>query len=202
MPVRPRTGQIREAGGRLPQSSLVLTAMVALGAALIFGVPKSAFWHDSLPSSGVKVSTWAGHLENPAEKPAPVSAPLTSASYTSGFDKVAAGLAPEPAPPKPQQDIDNALACPAGLNCAFRTVKAAPEPPNPPATAVATANVGATPSTAPASAGAAPVASVAPPARNHPNAFGAIVSRLPSPRLLLKPFTFVAETFTGLVKKL
>jgi hypothetical protein len=184
--------QLREIKGRLPQAGLALTAMITVIALLAFGpvMPQAALWHFiALPpaSPATKVQAWAGHLENPAEQSQPATQPLTSASYTSGFDKAAAGVAPERVPRAKSQQTRDPRACPDGLNCSFRTANVVP-PRRPPDNAASVA-------VAPASAGQA-----APPP--HRSGFAALTSGLPSPRALLKPFTFVADTFTGLIRKL
>ncbi len=173
MPAPPKTLQIR-AFGSCARGGLALGAAVGILALLTFGAPKSVFW-DSSPVP--KPQDWAGHLERPAERAAAAPEPLTSASYTTGFDKAAvAPLSPVRAPLVRDSD-----ACPSALNCAFRTAQGAPRP------AVAPAPI-------------APVVAPAPPA--NPGPFAALASRLPAPQILLKPFGFVADTFTGLVKKL
>jgi hypothetical protein len=186
----PSRMQIREVGGRLPQASLVIGVGVGIFAALVLGVPKSALWHN-VPVA--KDQAWAGHLEAPAQPPAISAQPLTSASYTSGFDKTALAPASPNSAPQPQARDPNT--CPADLNCAFRTTQMPPLPPSvqtsPPTTIAQT----------PASvAAASPAVQPAPPPKR--DIFAAITSRLPQPHVLLKPFTFVADTFTGLIRKL
>jgi hypothetical protein len=181
--------QFRELGSRLPQGSLALGVGVGIFAAVVFGVPKSALLHD-VPAA--KDQTWAGHLEAPTGPTAVSPQPLTSASYTSGFDKTAVAPASPNSEPQPQARDPNA--CPADLNCAFRTAQTPPLAPiaqtSPPTTSVQT----------PASIAAHPAAQPTPPPKR--DVFAAITSRLPTPHLLLKPFIFVADTFTGLIRKL
>jgi hypothetical protein len=192
MPAPSRIEQIREIGGRLPQGGLALTAMITFVALLALGpvVPKTALWHVAALTSAHKDSSWAGHLEDPTAAQQPAPAPLTSASYTSGFDKAAAGLAPAPAPQPKSQQARDPLACPDDLNCAFRTAKPVPRP------AAEAASV------APASAAPSVLAAPAPRPQPQPRGLAILTSRLPSPHTLLKPFTFVADTFTGFIRKL
>ncbi|HLH10336.1 MAG TPA: hypothetical protein VKV77_00485 [Methylovirgula sp.] len=191
--------QLRELG-RFSRAGVALAAMAAFAALVIFGPvgPKAALWDET--SSGGKSQTWAGHLESPTGQSS-AAAPLTSASYTSGFDR--ASLAPMRAA-KPQ--ARDAHACPDGLNCAFRggkarhpeAVAAASAVPTPPANPVAAAPAPATPA-----APAAPAIAVAAPApAPQQNGLMAFAARLASPHTLLKPFTFVADTFTGFMRKL
>lgn len=176
--------QLREFGSRLPQGSLTLGAGMAILVLLAFAMPKSASWHSV---SASKDQVWAGHLEAPVVAlmgaPGPVAEPLTSASYTSGFDRTAFDktIAAPAAPSKePQQQVRDPNACPTDLNCAFR--------------------MPALRSTGIAAAAPTPIAQ--PVQHSNPNAFTAFASRLRPPRVLLQPFTFVADTFTGLIKKL
>jgi hypothetical protein len=177
--------QFRDIRTRLPQASLALPAMVPLIALLAFGpvVPKTALWHlTSVPPA--RDQTWVGNLANPAMAEQSRSPqPLTSASYTSGFDKTAADLTPEPIPIKSAQ-ARNASACPKDFNCSFRMAKTS-SPPQPQAASIT----------------AAPIA-IAAPEPSDASGFAALTSRLPSPHTLLKPFTFVADTFTGFIRKL
>lgn len=182
---------------RLPQAGFAAVAMITLVALVVFGpiLPKAALWQVSdMPSSSpgaAQQQTWAGHLENLAEPPqTSAGAPLTSASYTSGFDKTAAGLVPARVSPIKPPQAGDLRACPSGLNCSFRTVKAARH-----ATDIA-AIVLPQPATQPAI-----VPAVAMPAP-RPNGLAVLTSRLPSPHALLRPFTFVADTFTGFIRKL
>jgi hypothetical protein len=175
--------QLREFGGRLPQGSLTLGAGMAILALVAFAMPKSASWHSV---STTKDQVWAGHLEAPVATlpavPGLAVQPLTSASYTSGFDKAAFDktIAAPAAPNKePQQQVRDPNACPTDLNCAFRM-----------------------PAPRSAIAAAAPTPIIQPMQHSKPNAFTAFASRLRPPRVLLQPFTFVADTFTGLIKKL
>jgi hypothetical protein len=179
MSAPPRTQQLRAFGGRLPGGGLAVGAAIGILAILTFGLPKSAFWHH-MPSP--KPQAWTGRLESPAEHAtAATPAPFTSASYTTGFDKAA--VAPLAPIRQPQQSASDPNACPSDLNCAFRTAQGAPQPRPPPA-----------PSPMPVTAAPAPP--------TNPGPFAALASRLPAPHVLLKPFIFVADTFTGLIKKL
>lgn len=177
--------------GRLSQVGLVLTTMFTLIVLLAFGpiVPKAALGH-LLPASGSTATNeqaWVGDLADPATGAQSLpAAPLSSASYTSGFDKAAAGVAPVPVPPTKSQEAHDPHACPSDFNCSFRTAKVLP--PRRPQTNVA-------------SAPPAPAVQPAPPGP-RPNMFAALTSRLPSPHMLLTPFTFAADTFTGFVRKL
>ncbi len=183
--------QLREIRERLPQAALPLTAMITVIALLAFGpvIPQAALWHFMAPpptSPATKVQPWAGHLENPAvAEPSAATKPLTSASYTSGFDKAAARVAPESVLPAKSQQTRDPRACPDGMNCSFRTANVVP-PRRPPdaATSVPAAPAAAT--------------EAAPPP--HRSDFAGL--SLPSPHTLLKPFTFVADTFTGFIRKL
>ncbi len=202
-----KISQLRELAGRFPQGiavpgMIMLIAMLALGPV----VPSPAFWHimavpSASPVKSVKVSPWAGGLEEPVatDDLDGGTAPLTSASYTSGFDKAAAGLAPE----KPATAVAKAApardphGCPNDLNCSFRTAKVTALPPRRPGAASASEPAAQT------SANPAPVVvAEADTPKPQPTGLAALTSRLPSPHTLLTPFTFVADTFTGLVKKL
>lgn len=176
MPAPPKMLQIR-AFGSCARGALALGAALGVLAILAFGIPKSTFW-DRPPAP--KPQDWTGRLESPAEHVAAASAALTSASYTTGFDKAA--VAPLSPIREPQQSARDPNACPSDLNCAFRTAQGAAQP------------------RSPAVASPMPVAAPAPP--TNPGPFAALASRLPAPHLLLKPFIFVADTFTGIIKKL
>jgi hypothetical protein len=180
MQAPPKTPQIR-AFGSCARGGLALGAAVGVLALLTFGVPKSAVW-DRSPAP--KPQDWAGHLESPAEHAAATPEPLTSASYTTGFDKAA--VAPLSPIREPQQSVRDPNVCPSDLNCAFRTAQGAPRPP------VAPSPIAPPP--------IAPVAAPTPP--TNPGPFAALASRLPAPHMLLKPFVFVADTFSSLIKKL
>lgn len=202
----PKMKQLRKIRGPLPQVGLALTAMITVVALLAFGpvMPQAGLWHFVVPpmaSPATKLQAWVGHLENPAGQSQPATQPLTSASYTSGFDKTAAGLTLESiAPAKPQQTRDP-RACPDGLNCSFRTAGAVP-PRRPPDSAASIQVAGAPPTSA---ADDLPPADVGPPPpqpASHPNGLAAFTSELASPHTLLKPFTFVANTFTGFMRRL
>jgi hypothetical protein len=185
MAAAPRTERIREFGGRVPRSGFAFGAAIGVLAIVAFATGRSAFWSNS---ASPRAQAWAGHLESPAGHPEVAPAPFTSASYTSGFDKAAVAPIPKR---EQQQAARGQSACPSDLNCAFRASPSATAPdataPSPPRRAAA--------------AVAATVPVVAPPQTN-PTGFAALASRLPTPHLLLKPFTFVADTFTGFIKKL
>jgi hypothetical protein len=122
------------------------------------------------------------------QSPAQAGVPLTSASYTTGFDKSAAGLGPLPAMPAKQPQQTDARLCPDNLNCTFRPAKAgavalvvparkiALEPPSPPAP--------------------------------QPNNFAFLTANLHWPQQLpladniLKPFSYVGDRVVDFVKKL
>ncbi|MGH6818816.1 MAG: hypothetical protein ACREC1_08605 [Methylovirgula sp.] len=177
MAASPRTERIHEFGGRVPRSRFAFGAAIGVLAILAFATAGAAFWYNS-PSP--KARAWAGHLESPAGHPEVAPKPFTSASYTSGFNKAA--VAPILPKREPQQAARSQNACPSDLNCAFRTAQSAP-PQRPSTAAPPTVPVVAAPQT-------------------NPTGFAAFTSRLPAPHLLLKPFTFVADTFTGFIKKL
>lgn len=202
--------QLREMKGRLPQAALILAAMASVIALLAFGpvIPQPALWHFVVPPPApapAKVQPWVGYLENPAlTDPSAGTKPLTSASYTSGFDKAAAGLVPRSVPPAKTAQTRDPRTCPDGLNCSFRTASVAPprRPPDaaPSGVAPSLAAVGAPP---PPDAGDLPPADVGPPAASPPPPRpSGLAIRLPSPHTLLRPFAFVANTFTGFIKKL
>lgn len=116
-------------------------------------------------------------------------APLTSASYTSGFDKSAAGLGPLPTPPKQPTQTD-ARACPDNLNCAFRPAKA-----------------GAVALVAPPRK--VTIEPPSKPAEPQPNNNFAFLTanlhwppELPLANNILKPFSYVGDRVTDFVKKL
>jgi hypothetical protein len=198
MAVPSKIEQLREIRGLLPQATWALTAMISLVAMLAFGsvLPKPALWHLTAGPSALPAAeqqAWAGHLANPGTAQQPATEPLTSASYTSGFDKAAAGLAPPPVSPAKPHEARDPRACPDDLNCSFRTGKVAPPRRSP---------AGVTPVAA-ASAPPDVAAPTAPPPAPHPSGLAALrLPSLPSPHTLLKPFTFVADTFTGFIKKL
>ncbi len=115
--------------------------------------------------------------------------PLTSASYTSGFDKSAAGLGPLPTPKPPAQT--DARACPDNLNCAFRPAKA-----------------GAVALVAPSRKVAIEPPSKPAPQPNNNNNFAFLTANLHWPQELpladniLKPFSYVGDRVADFVKKL
>jgi hypothetical protein len=209
MPVPSKIEQFREIKGRLPQVGLALTAMTTVVALLAFGpvMPQAGLWHFIAPpaaSSATKLQAWVGHLENPAQQSPPATQPLTSASYTSGFDKAAAGLAPESvASTKPQQTPDP-RACPDGLNCSFRTTAAVPprRPPDNATPVVAAASAPASPAAIDLPLPPADVGPPAPQPAPHQNGLATLTSQLTSPHTLMKPFAFVANTFTGFMRRL
>jgi hypothetical protein len=172
------------------------------------------------PGSRWGNSPWAGGLEAPVGHAAGAGQPeqpLTSASYTSGFDKKAVGLGPLPqtAEETNATSARNPLACPDDLNCSFRPARAggvairhhgpALDTASNDANANSVANAGipaSGPKTAPHGNAARP---------DRPNGFALLTSfrfpthlptRLPSASTLLKPFTFVSNTVVGFVKKL
>jgi len=165
-------------------------------------------------------SPWAGSLEVPAGQAtdaAQSEPPVTSASYTSGFDKKAVGLGPLPrtAQVTKAASARNPLACPDDLNCSFRPAKAggvairhhgpASDTASTGANANSVANAGNSasgPKTAPHGTAAQP---------DRPSGFALLTSfhfpthlptHLPSASTLLTPFTFVSNTVVGFVKKL
>lgn len=197
MTVLPKIEQFRDIGGRLPQTGVALTAIVSLVGAVALGsiLPKTAFLHaTSIPRDlpTVEQHSWAGNLAGPAAAVPSATKGLTSASYTSGFDKSRLAAAPAVTPRSHQ--VHDPHACPSGLNCAFRTAKAVP-PPHPPSVIEPPV---AAPSQVQADKTLIPPEDI-PPAP-HPS--GLVTLRLPSAHTLLKPFTFVADTFTGFIKKL
>jgi hypothetical protein len=133
-------------------------------------------------------SPWGDGLRSPQREP-----PLTSATYTSGFDKKAAGLGPLPpeTPPIKLAQTRDPHACPDDLNCSFRPAKAGAVPPRRPLI-VADAE--------PAKASQAPTGLALLTASLHWPA--QLPGYLPTPNTLLTPFTFVGNTVVGLVKKL
>lgn len=154
----------------------------------------------ALRASAPRSSSWAGGLE-PTQSEKRSSAarepkqPITSASYTSGFDKKVAGLDPLP---RAQSSASLAQArdpraCPRDLNCSFRSMKV-----------VAV-------SAPPLHQRAAPVdPEIAKAKKPETGGFSLFAAhlRLPSPphlpsaNILLKPFTFVGTTFAHFVKKM
>ncbi len=131
---------------RLALSGIIaLTLALGLGstvltpAALRIFASSSAKDHTDLNGTGSALiwdgSPWAGGLELPRPEGQATNPrqpePLTSASYTSGFDKEAAGLGPLPAkaPPMKLAQPRDPRVCPDDLNCSFRPAKAGGVPP-------------------------------------------------------------------------
>lgn len=120
----------------------------------------------------------------------PPNVRMTSASYTSGFDRSAAGLGPlpTPAPTKAALQTD-ARICPDNLNCTFRPAKAgAVAVVTPPHRIVTEPSKPATPQQA--------------------NNFAFLTAnlhwpeQLPLANNLLKPFSYVGDRVADFVKKL
>jgi hypothetical protein len=167
------------------------TAVLSSAGLHQFVITPSKTYIDARPAvAPVKEDTPWGAVPDPrleAQAAAQSSVPFTSASYTSGFDKSAAGLGPLPAAPKPAAQTDARL-CPDNLNCSFRPAKAgavalvspprkvAIDPPSPPA--------------------------------QKPNNFAFLTAnmhwppQLPLANNILKPFSFVGDRVTDFVKKL
>ncbi|QXX73556.1 hypothetical protein [Methylovirgula sp. HY1] len=148
--------------------------------------------------------SWAGGLESPhglARLASPREEPLTSASYTSGFDEKAAGLGPLP-PETPLLRLTqrDPRACPDDLNCSFRSAQGSLPPRRP---IVATAvfehvKTASLPETAAASKSSGFSLPLLPVRLSWP----APHLQLPTATSLLKPFAFVSNTVVGFVKKL
>ncbi|MGO9133109.1 MAG: hypothetical protein ACLP8A_03535 [Methylovirgula sp.] len=204
-----------ETGGRLRQRTVALASVGSFGLMLLFGtavlVP-AQLHHYSVPAkdradkvpvrtaSVDKGSPWTGgldqHLDGKPQSNPPQ--PLTSASYTTGFDRTAAGLGPLPAPPQPPKlaQTSDPRACPDDLNCAFRPAKAGAVIMPAPRKLVAVAPADAAKATP------------------QPNNFAFLTANLhwptpslPTPHLplagtLLKPFSFVGDKVADFVKKL
>jgi hypothetical protein len=182
---------------------LLGTAVVNPAALQIFALPGVERVHVAAVAAAMpdpSGSHWAGNLESPQAPPkahlptiSQPEAPLTSAAYTSGFDRRAVGLGPLP-PEAPSIKIvqpRDPHACPNDLNCSFRPVKAGAVAPQRPV--VMAANTDAI-KTAPPPTGLALLT-----ARLH------LPTNLPSANTLLKPFTFVGNignSVAGFVKKL
>ncbi len=83
----------------------------------------AANWAGSFWAGGLELPRPEGQSTNFAQK----EAPLSSAAYTSGFDKQAAGLGPLPPAQRPLKFAQprDPRACPDNLNCSFRPAKAA-----------------------------------------------------------------------------
>lgn len=167
-------------------------------------------------------SPWVGGLEQPAGQTAQAAQheqSLTSASYTSGFDKKAVGLGPLPQMAQVQKSrpASDPLACPDDLNCSFRPAKAggvAIQHRFPASTVASAGNDG---TARPALFNEPQKAELPNKASQpeHPNGFALLTNfkfpahlptqlptKLPSASTLLKPFTFVSNTVVGFVKKL
>jgi hypothetical protein len=178
---------------------LALAAMVLAFAPVL---PLPAFWQMLKTQAAAPNSTWAGHLEAPGANGAAAGRPLTSASYTTGFNTAAALPLPAPAPAKVA--VEDPSACPADLNCTFRPKLTAALPPPRPLTIAADAQ------SAPAhrvAAPAAPQQAEKPLADDQhadkkPSGIARWLPHLPPARTLLKPFTFVANAVGGLIPKL
>lgn len=144
---------------------------------------------------------WAGGLESLRSKARSASAsdePLTSASYTSGFDEKAAGLAPLP-PETPLLRFAQAhdpRACPDDLNCSFRTPKGAGL--SPPRRPVATPTVFKHVQTDSPSQPSGLTLPLLPVRLSWPSPH----LSLPTANSWLQPFAFVSNTVVGFVKKL
>ncbi len=192
-------------GPGLTQRGMALSGGLALAAmVLAFApvLPLPAFWQMLKTQAAAPNSTWAGHLEAPGANGAAAGRPLTSASYTTGFNTAAALPLPAPAPTKVA--VEDPSACPADLNCTFRPKLTAALPPPRPLTIAADAQ------SAPAhrvAAPAAPQQAEKPLADDQhadkkPSGIARWLPHLPPARTLLKPFTFVANAVGGLIPKL
>lgn len=200
------------------------TAVMSPAAMQIFAIPAT---HRAPPPAAVAnpaqtqdpaASPWAGGLESPqSRKLGPERPALTSAAYTTGFDRRAAGLGPLP-PESPAIKLTqprDPRACPDDLNCSFRPLKSAAAAP-----AAATPPAGA-PSVTPPRRPivAAPEPAPDPTKQPQPAGFALLTSHLhlppylvpyvPSAKVLLKPFNFVgnlgnsvSNSVVGFVKKL
>lgn len=216
--------------GGLAAASLFVSGLLVLHAP---GEPLSVQDHSQLSFRHVASqrqdarwgsSRWAGGLEEPGGRTAQATQhdqPLTSASYTSGFDKKAVGLGPLPqiAQAEKSRPASDPLACPDDLNCSFRPARAGGVAIQHrfPASNVASAGNGANGAVRPGlfhepqKAGQTDKASQP----EHPNGFALLTNfkfpthlpthlptKLPPASTLLKPFTFVSNTVVGFVKKL
>lgn len=206
--------RVAESAAHLRHHRLALSGIIALTLALLLGstvltpaalqifAASSAKDHADLNrTSSASIwegSPWAGGLESPrpegqatnARQPEP---PVTSASYTSGFDEKAVGLGPLPATAQSMKLAQprDPRACPDDLNCSFRPAKAGGIPPRRP---LAAANVEPVKASPPPTGLALLTANLHLPAH--------LPAYLPSANTLLKPFTFVGDTVVGFVKKL
>ncbi|MHB8884802.1 MAG: hypothetical protein ACYC5H_06900 [Methylovirgula sp.] len=148
--------------------------------------------------------SWAGGLESPhslARLASPRAEPLTSASYTSGFDEKAAGLGPLP-PETPLLRLTqrDPRACPDDLNCSFRSAQSSLPPRRPIATPAVFQHVKTVPLSETASASKSSGFSL--PLLPVRLTWAAPRLQLPTANSLLKPFAFVSNTVVGFVKKL
>jgi hypothetical protein len=203
-------------GPGLTQRGVVLSGGVALAASLLaFApiLPVPAFWQMLKTQAAAPNSTWAGHLETPGADGGDSGRPLTSASYTTGFNKSASLPLPAAAPAKIAVEDPNA--CPADLHCTFRPkINAVLPPPRPPMLAAR-----ATATQAPAHRVAAlqqpasrsseklqtpnkPQPAPVQQAENKPKGLARWLPHLPPARTLLRPFTFVANAVGSLIPKL
>ena len=209
-----------EIAALLRQRKFAFSGTIGLAVLLLLGpfvlIPVAIEMSASLPAKNAMASpsqapartaspyhdpNWAGGLESPralARLAMPQGGPLTSASYTSGFDEKAAGLEPLPATPllKLTQPHDP-QACPDDLNCSFRAVRSFSLPPRRPAATVAAVKQIKTAST-PASKSGGFSLPLLPTHLSWPSPH----IDLPTANSLLKPFAFVSNTVVGFVKKL
>ncbi len=193
-------------GPGLTQRGMALSGGLALAAmVLAFApvLPLPAFWQMLKTQAAAPNSTWAGHLEAPGANGAAAGRPLTSASYTTGFNTAAALPLPAPAPAKVA--VEDPSACPADLNCTFRPKLTAALPPPRPLTIAADAQ------SAPAHRVAAPAAPQQAESgrwltmqqrRQKAERARPLAAASAPARTLLKPFTFVANAVGGLIPKL
>jgi hypothetical protein len=172
------------------------------------------------PDSRWGSSAWVGGLEQPAGRTSQAAQheqQLTSASYTSGFDKKAVGLGPLPQMAQVQKPrpAGGPLACPDDLNCSFRPAKAGGVATQHrfPASNVESASNGANNAVSPGLFTEPPKSERTGKASQaeRPNGFALLTNlrfpthlptKLPPASTLLKPFTFVSNTVVGFVKKL
>jgi len=192
-------------GPGLTQRGVALSGGLALAAmVLAFApvLPLPAFWQMLKAQATVPNSTWAGHLEAPGADGATAGRPLTSASYTTGFNTAAALPLPAAAPPKVAVEDPNA--CPAGLNCTFRPKMNAVLPPPRPiiVTQAPARHVAALQQPQKPQAAVIPQPAHMQQAENKPKGLARWLPHLPPARTLLKPFTFVANAVGGLIPKL
>lgn len=176
------------------------------------------------PDSRWDNSPWAGSIEEPLRRTAngeQTEQPLTSASYTSGFDEKAAGLGPLPRPAQSAKSVvaGDPMACPNDLNCSFRPARAGGVAIRHRFPAANTASNGSNANNIlnPGLLAVAPKAEQPAKAtqQGQPNGFALLTNfrfpshlpthlptKLPPASTLLKPFTFVSNTVVGFVKKL